>query len=80
MAVTSNEKTELELDKEAAKDVVSSYIRLKGRDWFRRQMNAVWPEVNRQIDQAVAEGDRIDVAELVKQVFFDQQLRIGTEE
>ena len=67
--VGSNQKTGMELDKLAAKDAVSSFIRLQARDYHRREMNNIWPQVNEAIDAALANGDAVDVPALIRQVW-----------
>lgn len=74
MAVTGNEKTSWELDKEAAKDTVSTFIRLQLRDEYRRRMNLVWPEVNRQIDELTALGAKVDIPLLIRQIVIEKGL------
>lgn len=76
MAVTGNEKTQWELDKEAAKDTVSTFIRLQLRDEYRRRMNIVWPEVNRQIDDLTSLGAKVDIPKLIRQVILEQGLSL----
>ena len=66
--------TDAQLDKAAAKDAVSSFVRVQARDWHRRQMNAVWPVIEAQIDAALASGNSIDVPALVRKVWLERHL------
>lgn len=66
--------TDAQLDKAAAKDAVSSFVRVKARDWHRRQMNAVWPLIESQIDMALAQGHSVDIPALIRKVWLDHHL------
>lgn len=65
--------TESQLDKQAARDAVSTFIRLQARDWHRRQMNRVWEKVSAEIDTAWANGDAVDIPALIRQVFAEPE-------
>lgn len=75
--VGGNRKTSTELDKETAKDLVRSFIRVQASDYFRRTMNEVWPEVSDAIDELVSNGAKVDLPALIKQVWLDRTLKIG---
>lgn len=72
--VTGSRKTSAELDKEAAKDLVRSFVRVQASDFFRRRFNEVWPEVNDAIDEALASGAKVDLKALIREVFVEQKL------
>jgi hypothetical protein len=74
--VTGNRKTRAELDKEAAKDLVSSFIRVQARDFYRRKMNQIWPEVSDAIDLALGAGNAVDLPALIKQL-WQGKLELG---
>ena len=74
--VGGNRKTSTELDKEAAKDLVRSFIRAQASDFFRRKMNDVWPEVNEAFDEAISNGAKVDLPALLRQVWAGK-LEIG---
>jgi hypothetical protein len=78
--VSGKRKTSTELDKETAKDLVRSFIRVQASDYFRRTMNEVWPEVNDAIDELVANGAKVDLQALIRQVWLDRQIKIGSGE
>jgi hypothetical protein len=67
--VGGNRKTSSELDKEAAKDMVRAFIRVKASDYFRREMNRVWPQVNDLIDEATANGSKVDMPAMLRELF-----------
>ena len=78
--VTGSSKTSAELDKEAAKDLVRAFARLESSDYFRRRFNELWPQVNAAMDEAAANGARVDVRTLVRQVLFTNMLETGAQE
>ena len=63
--------TPQELDLAAAKDSVSTYIRVKARDFHRREMNRVWPAIAAEVALSVARGDALDLGALIRQVYQD---------
>lgn len=65
-------KTSTELDKEHAKDMVRSFIRVEASEFFRRKMNDVWPQVSDAIDEATSLGAKVDLPKLMRQIFNDQ--------
>jgi hypothetical protein len=58
-----------QLDLAAAKDAVSTYLRVKARDFHRRQMNRIWPAIQAQVEQAIANGDALDLPALTRAVY-----------
>lgn len=75
--VTSNRKTTFELDKETARDIVRSVVRVQASDFFRRRMNEVWPQVSDRIDELTALGAKVDIPALVREVMLEHPLEIG---
>lgn len=74
--VSGRRKTSAELDKESAKDMVRSFVRVQASDFFRRKMNEVWPEVSDAIDKALANGEAVDLPALLRQVYAGK-LEVG---
>lgn len=74
MSISRSIKTTEELDDAAVVDAVRAFINVQGRDWVRRQLNAVQPRVLRLVDEARANGDAPDVPALIRQVFLDRQI------
>ncbi len=68
----ANKLTPAQLDKAAAKDALGSFLLLQSRDWRRRKLNEIWPKLDAEIDKAIANGDALDVAALVKQIFNER--------
>lgn len=60
-----------QLDLAAAKDAVSTYIRVQSRDFHRREMNRVWPSIQAQVELAISNGDALDLGALIRKVYQD---------
>ncbi len=67
-------KTEDELDEAALIDAIRSYVRIRARDWERRQLNRIFPQVRREVVEALGRGNAIDVAGVIRKVFVAGEL------
>ena len=69
-------KTAEQLDDEALKSMVTSFITVQAADWRRRQLNRVLPALFHAVDEARASGDAVDVQALLKQIWLDRELPV----
>lgn len=66
-------KTETELDDEAVVAYVRSFVTVMSADWRRRQINAILPQIMKQVDTARAKGDQPNVHAILQKVWVDKQ-------